>query len=74
MAKKATKRKQIRERTKAQIDSELRREKHSEKTLVRHTEQSSAALSKLRDRIDESDPEIMRVALIEMAAKKKRIA
>lgn len=68
MAKKAVKR----ERTKAQIDSELRREKHSEKTLVRHTEESGKALSKLRGKFDESDPEIMRMALIDFS-KKKRI-
>lgn len=69
----ATKKKTVkRERTKAQIDSELRREEHSTKTLVRHTEESSAALLKLRRKFDESDPEIMRMALIDFG-KKRRI-
>lgn len=60
-----------RERTKAQIDSELRREENSVKTLVRHTAESSAALTKLRRQFSESDPEIMRIALVEMASKKR---
>lgn len=60
-----------RERTQAQIDSEDRREKVSVKTLVRHTAESGAALTKLRRQFDESDPEIMRIALVELATRKR---
>ena len=73
MQKKKTKAaKRPRPRTQAQIDSECRREERSVNTLVRHTEQSAAALVKLRKRFDMSDPEIMRTALIEMATKRGR--
>jgi len=69
----ATKKKTTkRERTQAQIDSELRREDNSQKTLVRHTKESSAALIKLRRQFSESDPEIMRMSLIEMATTMKK--
>ncbi len=60
-----------RERTQAQIDAELRREETSTKTLVRHSAESAAALAKLRRVFSESDPEILRMALVEMASKKR---
>lgn len=64
-----------RERTKAQIDSELRREKDGwGKLTIRHTEKSVKDLDKLRRRFDESDPEIVRIALSELAAKRGRNA
>jgi hypothetical protein len=61
-----------RERTQAQIDSEHRREESASKTLVRHTPDSAKALADLRKRFSESDPEIMRMALIEFAPKRRR--
>jgi hypothetical protein len=61
-----------RERTQAQIDAELRREENASKTLVRHNKESSAALAKLRRQFDASDPEILRIALVELASKTRR--
>lgn len=67
-----TKRPAKRARTPAQIEAEARREKTDAlgKVLVRHTKESATALAKLRKRFDDkSDPEIMRIALVELAAK-----
>jgi len=60
-----------RARTQAQIDAELRREENDRhgKTLVRHTKESSAALAKLQKRLELSGPEVMRLAVVELAAK-----
>jgi uncharacterized membrane-anchored protein YhcB (DUF1043 family) len=76
MAVKKTQGKKARERTQAQIESELRREIDGHgKTLVRHTAESAAALKKLRsvkpyDTM--SDPEIMRVTMMRAAPKRAR--
>lgn len=61
-----------RPRTPAQKEAEKRAEENSHgKTLVRHTEQSAAALEKLRKRFpDLSDPALARLAIEELAAKK----
>jgi hypothetical protein len=56
-----------RERTEAQIQSELRREERAKKTLVRHTPESIRALAKLRKKLKATDPEVLRAAVIDMA-------
>ena len=63
-----------RPRTEAQIAAELRREESGwGKTLVRHTEESSKTLARLRRKFNASDPEIFRIALLELdAARGKR--
>ncbi len=58
-----------RERTEAQIESELRREEHAKKTLVRHTPESFRALAKLRRKLKATDPAVLRAAVIDMARK-----
>ena len=61
-----------RKRTQSQIDAEARREsadKHG-KTLVRHDAKSAAALAKVQERYEVSAPAAIRLALIELAAKK----
>lgn len=58
-----------RERTEAQIASEHRREEQAKKTLVRHTPESFRALAKLRRKMKATDPEVLRAAVIDLAAR-----
>lgn len=64
-----------RPRTAAQIEAEKRREAVDQhgKTLVRHTKASAIALAKLRERFEDmSDPELLRLGVQELAAKRNK--
>ena len=61
-----------RERSLAQEKAEARREENDKngKTLIRHTTESARAMKHVQKRMGVTGPEAMRIAIIELAAKR----